>query len=64
LKNLFEVNFHLGKESEKFLREFESKRADCSIREIAVLPVEDLKVLCQSFGKEVCTFEAPEKIAV
>lgn len=40
-----ETVFHYGKESERYLREFESKRADYSIQEVTDFPIEDLKVL-------------------
>ncbi len=64
MKKLFEINFHIGRDSEKFIREFESKRADYSIRQVADLSVSELKVLRQGIGREICTFESPEKMAV
>lgn len=64
MKNLFEVNFHLGKDSDRFIREFECKRADFSIREVEGLSVSDLKVLRRSFGQNIRTFEVPDRMAV
>ncbi len=51
-----ETVFHYGKESEKFLRDFEDRRADYSIREIADFPVEKLKALLYMLRHENRTF--------
>lgn len=64
MKKTFETTFHTGGESEKFIREFESKRADYSIREVADLPVDELKAIRKIFDQGICTFESPEKVAV
>lgn len=59
-----ETVFHYGKESEKFLREFEEKRADCSLREVADLPVDKQKALLAMLRQENRTFAEPASAAV
>lgn len=59
-----ETIFHYGEESEKFLRDFENKRADLSIQEITELPVEELKALLCMFRDENRTFAEPTGTAV
>lgn len=64
MKKTFEINFHTGRESEKFIREFEGKRADYLIRKVADLSVDELKAIRKIFDQGICTFESPEKVAV
>lgn len=59
-----ETIFHYGKESEKFLRDFENKRADFSIQELTELPIEKLKALLCALRDENRTFVKPEGAAV
>lgn len=61
---LMETVFHYGKESEKFLRDFENKRADLSIQEITELQVEELKAILRMFQNENRTFAEPTGAAV
>lgn len=44
--------FYFGENSDKFLREFEDKRADYSLREIAELPISELKHLLQTLRQD------------
>ena len=56
--------FHYGQDSDRFLREFENKRADYALHEVAELPEEDLKALLLLFRQENRTFAEPAETAV
>lgn len=56
--------FHFGENSEKFLREFEEKRADYSLRDIAEMPVPELKYLLHTLQQENRTFAETAGAAV
>ena len=59
-----ETVFHYGQDSDRFLREFEDKRADYSLHEVAELPEEELKALLLLFRQENRTFAEPVGTAV
>lgn len=59
-----ELIVHYGQRSDKFLRDFENRRADYALQKIAELPLEDLKVLRYIIEKENRTFVTPSKVAV
>lgn len=53
-----ETVFHFGKESDKFLHDFEERRAERVLQDITGWPVEKLKALLYSLREENRTFAA------
>lgn len=53
-----ETVFHFGQDSDRFLHDFEEKRADRVLQEIADRPVEELKAILCSLREDHCTFAA------
>ena len=53
-----ETVFHFGQDSERFLHDFEEKRADRVLQEIADRPVEELNAILCSLREDYRTFAA------
>lgn len=53
-----ETVFHFGQDSDRFLHDFEEKRADRVLQEIADRPMEELKAILCSLREDHRTFAA------
>ena len=52
-----EAIFHMGKESNRYLREFAEKRADFAVWELRNYDADELKVLHRALQEDNRTFE-------
>lgn len=53
-----ETVFHFGQNSDKFLHDFEEKRADWMLQELTNHPIEELKAILCSLREDNRTFAA------
>lgn len=62
-RNIMEAVFHMGKDSNRYLREFSEKRVDFAVQELRNYGANELKVLLRTFQEENRTFDEKARVS-